>query len=537
VSMKKIIAPTLLVVLTGWMLVQLPLAIADRSSSYDWFDPLIEIRHILTTRYVNEPDQEAMRLGAIEGMLGALDDPYTSFVPPARRRDFDKELRGTYVGIGAEVNVIDGYLTIISPMDGSPALDAGVMAGDKVIKIDGEEIYDEPIQTSIDRLLGEPNTRVTIRVRRVDGAEEDLSITRRRIVTRTVRGLRRDGEQWNHCLDDDLGIYYARISQFNNSTGRDLRAALGELIESGMDALVLDLRDNPGGGLNTAVEVADIFLDSGTIVSVRDRAGKGGSVDASRNGTMPNFPMIVLVNSGSASASEIVAGALQDNGRAKVLGSRTFGKGSVQELRELPFGSGMLKYTTAHYHLPSSRNLNRMPDSDVWGVDPDPGFVIPMSDQDYTEMLLARREYEIIRERGEEPIQCAQLEWVRDELKDIQLAAALEALQLRLRGEDWPTFSEDDSTLVSLDQQLTRATRERARLMERLNQLDRRISELHELAEGAGREPLLPEGVEIVGGRIIITDSLGNTIRSYRIVGGILDLALQTMHLRPERVE
>jgi carboxyl-terminal processing protease len=534
VSMKKIIAPTLLVVLTGWVLVQLPMAIADRSSSYDWFDPLIEIRHILSARYVTEPDQDAMRQGAIDGMLNSLDDPYTTFIPPARRRDFDKELRGTYVGIGAEVNVINGYLTIISPMDGSPALEAGVMAGDQVIKIDGEDIFEEEIQDSIDRLMGEPNTQVTIRVRRVDGSEEDITVTRRQIVTRTVRGLRRDGEQWNHCLDEDLGIYYARISQFNDGTSRDLRGTLSELIEQGMDALVLDLRDNPGGGLNTAVQIADIFLDAGPIVSVRDRSGKGGSVEASSNGTLPDFPMVVLVNGASASASEIVAGALQDNGRAKVLGTRTFGKGSVQELRELPFGSGMLKFTTAHYHLPSSRNINRMPDSDLWGVDPDPGFVVRMSDQDYTEMVLARREYEIIRGASEAPIGCASAGWVRNDLKDIQLASAIEALQHRLRGEDWPDFGTENGAVATLEQELARTTRERARLIERLRQVERRIGDLYEQSETAGRESLLPEGVEIVGGRIIITDPNGKTIGTYLIEGGNLELALQTLRLLPE---
>lgn len=536
-SMKKIVAPTLLVVLTGWLLVQLPLAIADRSNAYDWFDPLIEIRHILTTRYVTEPDQEAMRQGAIEGMIESLDDPYTSFVPPARRQDFDKELRGTYVGIGAEVNVIDGYLTIISPMDGSPALEAGVMAGDKVIQIDGEDIFEEPIQESIDRLMGEPNTTVDIRVRRVDGSEEDLTVTRRRIVTRTIRGLRRDGETWNHCLDDQHGIYYARISQFNDGTSRDLRDTLEQLIERDMEAFVLDLRDNPGGGLNTAAQIADLFLDSGTIVTVRDRAGKGGSIDASPNGTLPEFPMVVLVNSASASASEIVSGALQYNDRAKVLGTRTFGKGSVQELRELPFDSGMLKYTTAHYHLPSSRNINRMPDSEVWGVDPDPGWTVSMSDQDYTEMLLARREYEVIRDRDGEQIGCAGLEWVRDELKDIQLASAMEALQQYRRSGEWPVFSDEDSTVVSLDQELARATRERARLIERLSHVNDRIDELHQQAEDVGREPLLPDGVDIVGGRIVITDADGKTIATYRIDGGNLELALQTMVLQPDTNE
>jgi carboxyl-terminal processing protease len=537
VRTKKILAPALLVILTGWLLIQLPIAIADRSSAYDWFDPLIDIRHILDSRYVTAPDMNAMREAAIAGMLEALDDPYTTYIPPARRSDFEKDLRGTYVGIGAEVNIIDGYLTIVSPMDGSPALAAGIMAGDKIIRIDGEDIFDEPIQQSIDRLMGEPNTQVTVRVRRVDGAEEDLTITRRRIITRTVRGLRRDGEHWNHCLDDSLGIFYARISQFTESTGGDLRETLVSLLDMGMKGLVLDLRDNPGGGLNTAVQVTDLFLQSGTIVTVRDRAGEGSSVSASAPGTLPDFPMVVLINSASASASEIVAGALQVNGRAKVLGTRSYGKGSVQELRELPFGAGIIKFTTAHYHLADSRNINRMPDSDTWGVDPDPGFVVPMTDQDYFEMLRARREFEIIRAQGDEPVGCAGLSWVRDDLMDKQLAAAIEALQARREGRDWPSFGDEASATVAMDQELTRAAQERARLIERLSRVEQRIGELQHHLDDDDRRRLLPEDAEIAGGQMLITDRHGNAIATFRITGGNLELALRAAQLEPVREE
>jgi carboxyl-terminal processing protease len=533
VRIKRILAPLLLVGLSGALLAQLPIAIADRAAAYEWFNPIIDVRDTLLRRYATAPDESKMQRAMLEAMVGSLDDPHTVYIPPNDRADFDKQLRGTYVGIGAEVTQIDGYLTIISPMDGSPALEAGIMAGDIVLEIKGKSTFNEPVNDSIGRLVGEPGTPVSVRVRHTDGSEADLTITRRQIVTRTVRGLRRMGEQWNHCVDESLGIHYVRITQFNETTRSELEQVLERLNRRGLNGLVLDLRDNGGGALQSAGQVADLFLDSGQIVSIRDRNGQGPTFAATPEGTLPNFPMVILVNGASASASEIVAGALKENGRAKVLGTRTFGKGSVQEVRELPYDQGVLKFTTAHYHLPSGRNINRQPDSVEWGVDPDPGFVIAVTPEEHRARMLARREYEVIREVDETAPSCAEPSWIREHLLDAQLAVAVEAVQERVRGNPWPAPGGDEPALIAFEQELQNAAERRIRMLEQLEKLENRMAELQELADAAGREPLLPADVDLRAGTITVRDRHGNVIGSFRIEAGDLNMALRGVDLTP----
>jgi carboxyl-terminal processing protease len=534
--MKRIVAPALLVILGGALLVQLPIAIAQRTSQYDLFDPIIDVHHLLESRFVDSArlKDEEMRLAMIDAMITTLDDPHTVYVPPQEEADFDKVLRGTYVGIGCEVEIVNHYLTIVSPMDGSPALEAGVLAGDIVLEIEGQSTLDLDVTQCINRLMGEPGTPVSIKVRHLDGTEEDLSIVRRQIVTRTVKGLRRDGEKWNHCIDDKQGLAYIHVTQFNDSTSDELKLALDGLQQRGLNGLVLDLRDDPGGGLPTAVEMADLFLEQGTIVTIKPRTEEPRSFTATAAGTLPDFPMIVLVNGGSASASEIVAGALKENGRAKVLGTRTFGKGSVQEVRELDYNRGVLKYTTAYYLLPSGRNINRSPDSEVWGVDPDPGMVVPMSDEDLRDMYEARRDFEIIRQ-GNGPIsECVDASWVRTTLKDEQLARAIDALSTRVQTGEWPEVGgEENAAVVALDQELSRAMDLRGDLLQRIATLEDRIAELHELDARAGKAPLLPPDIDLLGGTLTVADKHGNVVGTYRIEDGDLELALGSVKLSP----
>ncbi|MCH6552489.1 MAG: hypothetical protein IH804_10860, partial [Planctomycetes bacterium] len=286
--------------------------------------------------------------------------------------------------------------------------------------------------------------------------------------------------------------------------------------------------------LPAAERMADLFLEEGVVVSVRGRdGGERHIAHAKRAGTLPRLPMVVLVNGNSASASEIVAGALQDHGRARVLGTRSYGKGSVQEVRELPFGRGTLKFTSAHYYLPSGRSLQRGDDSTVWGVDPDPGLVVAVSDEDYGKMIRARREYEVIRKPQELLDPCAHPAWIRENLLDEQLARATEALQMRVGDGEWPAAGEDDSGVVAFGQELGRVTGLRARLLEDLARTDDRIRELRKLAAEVGRPPLLPPDVDLLEGTLTITDKDGNLIGAYRIDGGDLELALGTVELTP----
>ncbi len=531
---KKTIGPMLLIMLFGALLVQLPLAIADRSSAYEWFDPIVDVRHLLVERFVDQPDDTAMQKAMIQAMIRTLDDPYTMYVPPEREREFNKELRGTYVGIGAEVNQIDGFLTIVTPMDDSPALEAGVQAGDIVLEIDGVSTFEREVNDSINLLLGEAGTPVDIRVRHLDGSEQDITIVRRQIVARTVKGVRREGQAWNHWLDPKLGIGYIRLSQFTDATVDELRAVIDQLGKNDLNGLVFDVRDNPGGDLSAAIAVTNLFLREGVVVSLKGRKQRERSWSADTDGTLPNFPMVVLINGRSASASEIFAGAVQDNGRAKVLGARSFGKGSVQEVHELPFHRGTLKLTSARYYLPSGRNLSRDSDSVVWGVDPDPGFVVPMSDDEYRQMRLARREYEIIRAQSNDDGQdWSDSEWIREQAKDPQLASALDALQLRLRGEEWPILGQDNAGVLAMEQEIQRWIDERRHLLSRLNDVETRLLELNNLAAKAGRPPLLPPEIATDDATLTIRDKYGNMIGTYRLEEGDLELALRQVRLSP----
>lgn len=536
--MKRLIAPSLIAVLAVAMLVQLALAIGDRTSAYEWFDPIVDIRGILMRDFVREPDAERMQREMITAMIETLEDPHTTWVPPAREADFNKELRGTYVGIGAEVNIIDDYLTIISPMDGSPALDAGVLAGDVVTEIEGESTFQMPIDECIDRLMGEPNTQVTFRVRHVDGTEEDITITRRQIVTRTVRGVRRIGEEWSYCVDEDLGLSYIRITQFTGSTLGELQQVLEELRGNQLNGLVLDLRDNPGGALRAAVEMSDLFLDSGVIVSVRGRnEQENRTFEASSPGTLPAFPMVVLLNGASASASEIVAGALQENGRAKVLGTRSFGKGSVQEIRELDFGRGTLKYTAAYYYLPGGRNLHRIDGATVWGVDPDPGLVVPVTDEEYVARFRAQRELEIIREQNGEIEPCVTPEWIREHELDEQFALAVEVLRERVAGDPWRMVSDAESADVAVNTELEREAEIRSRILEQLHRSNERIQRLQGVADAIDVKMLVPDDVDLAGGEIELRDKLGNVVATFRLAGGDIETALRSLDLEPASQE
>jgi len=537
VRIKRVVVPTLLTVLTAALLVQLPMAIAERTNGYEFFDPLLDIRQILINDYVQKPDAKKMQQSAIDGMVNSLDDPYTTYVPPSDKTEFEKQLRGTYVGIGAEVNKQDGYLTIVTPMADSPALHAGIRSGDKVLEIEGESTLDLSIQECIDNLLGEPGTDVHIKVRHENGVEEDITITRQRIVTPTIKGLRRAGEQWTYCIDPKRNIAYIRITQFNSDTVSELRKAL-ETFQSRHDTdvkgLILDVRDNPGGALRTAVEVADLFLAEGEIVSVRGRNDER-AFHAGKEDTLPDFPMVVIANGQSASASEIVSGALQDNERAKMLGTRTFGKGSVQEVRELEYGRGTLKFTTAYYYLPSGRNIDRHNDSKVWGVDPNPGYVVQIADDKYIEMLERRREFEVIRngDDAQQTQRCADAQWIEQHLRDPQLAAAIKAVQARVDGNDWPKVGGENPTQVAFDESLQRTIESRNRLQREVQRLEQRIRELQGLAQEAGHKTVLPEDAQLTDGVIEIRDKDGKVIGRYRIEGGNVELALEGLSLKP----
>lgn len=482
-SGPRLLAILLIVGIGAVLVARLPGAISARLADARLVDPVVDITHLVDRYYYREYNEEEMRLGAIRGMLNTLEDPYTEYIPPARQEEFDKIVRGEFVGIGAQIQMNDdGWLEIISPLDDSPALLAGLQAGDLIVAVDGSSTWQRDVQLIIDQLTGTPGSDVRVTVQRAlddgtapanalepsvpgelvindrapgevgaegepavtapgppEGAERfDLVITRDRIQTQTVRGLHRDGSEWLWMVDPEQQIAYVRISQFTGETILRFPAVLRQLLDRGMNGLVLDLRQNTGGSLEAAIMVSDLFLESGEIVSVEGRRRARDSASARAQGTLPDFPMAILVDRASASASEIVAGALSDNGRAIVVGERTFGKGSVQAIVPLPSGNGQLKITEGNYYLPSGRSLHRHPDSEVWGVDPTEGFRVTLTDDEFIRLWNTRREQEVIRPNGDDDdARWSDPSWIREQLHDPQLAVAVDAIQTVLRTGEW----------------------------------------------------------------------------------------------------
>ncbi len=528
---KRIAAPAILVILFGVLFIQLPVALADRSSEYVWFNPIIDVRRVLVDRFAEPVDEDAMQRAIIEAIVNSLDDPYTTYVPPQDEDAFERQLMGTYVGIGAEVNMTDGHLTIVSPLPDSPALEAGMLPGDVVLEIEGESTYGMTIEECIELLVGEEGTDVTVRVRHRDGEEAELTITRRRIVSRTVRGLQRIDEDWDYWLDPDNRIAYVRLTQFTDNSAGELERTMQRLHGMGLEGLILDLRNNPGGSLDAAIQVADLFLDDGEIVSVKNRGQKERSTRARSRNTLPDSPMLVLVNQTSASASEVVSGALRDNSRARVLGMRTFGKASVQEVRPLPDGAGTLRYTAGYYYLPSGRNLHRRPDSETWGVDPDPGLVIPVEDEDFITMMRNRRPYEIMGQTEGEEASWNDPEWLENELGDVQLARALEAMRLRLAGEDWPHFTDTEPGVSTVTTELEQYSDRRQQLLEQVEHVEEKIRSLQDLPEAAAGR-MIDADHSLEDGTMTVRDANGKVVGEFRIVDGDVEMALRSLRLQ-----
>ncbi|MEM9253288.1 MAG: S41 family peptidase [Planctomycetota bacterium] len=454
---------------------------ARSNSVYQQLDLLVDVRHEIVQNYVEDPDAEALTEAAVRGMIESLDDPYTTYLTPEDVLDLQKHVSGTFSGIGAEITTQPGRLTIVTPLEDSPAWDAGVMAGDTVLEIDGTSTEDISVQDAVKLLTGEAGTDVTIKVRHETGEEEEITITRGVIEVQTVRGFRRDADQaFDFMLDDDNAIGYVRLTSFSEKTVEDLEEVLVELEAQGMRGLIIDVRFDPGGLLTAAVAISDMFLDDGErIVSIKGRReGSERAFDATSDTLVdPGIEVVILANEASASASEILAGALSENDRALMVGTRTFGKGSVQNVRMLDASPGAIKLTNAYYYLPSGRNIHRRPDKDTWGVDPSAGSYVPMTPDQISEMIDVRRAGDSVRERKEasEPVTP---EWLAEDLKDPQLSAALTAVLGKLDTGDWPTVGEDGADALAKAGQLEGLERRREALMDALASLDDRIDKL-----------------------------------------------------------
>jgi carboxyl-terminal processing protease len=369
-------------------------SMAARDDDYAFVRTLVEIHRLVAANWVDAVDEDHLRTGAIDGMLGEL-DPFTNYVPAEHEEEFDRALEGSFKGVGIQLNQLeDGRIEVATPIDGSPAVRAGVQAGDIILKVNGESIEGLRIPELIKKVTGPIGSQVTMKVRHLDGREVELSMTRQEIIVPVCKGFgRKDDNSWRWFVSENPKIAYVRVTQFTPDVAQRLRDVLEPLISDGLRGLVLDLRFDPGGRLDQARDVVNLFIDHGVIVSTKGR-NRPEEVYTAKPGQMlqPYFPMIVLVNGYSASASEVVAGSLQDNRRALVLGSRSYGKGSVQELIPLDARDGELKLTVAYYYLPSGRCVHRRKDSTDWGVDPQ--ITVPMDTAAEASLLRAWDEQE-----------------------------------------------------------------------------------------------------------------------------------------------
>jgi carboxyl-terminal processing protease len=338
---------TLLFVLT------LSLGGANKGSASDKaYEPIklfTEVLDIIQKQYVDELPPKEIIYGAIRGTLRGL-DPHSSFLDPEMYREMQVETSGSFGGLGIEITLRDDVLTVVAPIEGTPAYRAGILPGDRIVKIEGMATKEMQLADAVKRMRGKPGTKITISIMREGWAEpKDFGITREQIRVQSVK-----------TQDLDTGIGYIRLRQFQEQTAADLDGILEKYVKNGkLEGLVLDLRNNPGGLLTSSVDVAEKFLDPGKLIVYTEGRVRNQNMrfQGQNKKGYTDFPMVVLVNQGSASASEIVAGALQDWGRAVVIGTQTFGKGSVQTIIPLSDGSG-LRLTTAKYFTPKGRIIH-----------------------------------------------------------------------------------------------------------------------------------------------------------------------------------
>ncbi len=322
-------------------------AAAKPSDTYKSLENFSNVLSLVQKNYVEEVSPSQLLEGSIKGMLSSL-DPHSSYLKPEDFKELKLETKGSFTGIGVEITIRDNFLTVVSPIEGTPGYRVGLKAGDRIVKINGKSTKNMGLMEAVRKLRGPKGTKVEISVFRKGWSElKKITITRDVIPLHSVK--------WKML---EPGYAYIRITNFQAKTTRDFKTALKKINSKGrIRGLIIDLRNNPGGLLSQAVRISDIFIDEGVIVSTRGRVKDQNTVYRARSGgTRHSFPIVILVNEGSASASEIVAGALQDHGKAIIMGTKTFGKGSVQTIIPMANGAG-LRLTTARYYTPKGRSI------------------------------------------------------------------------------------------------------------------------------------------------------------------------------------
>ncbi len=361
-----------------------PARAAETDSAY----PSLELFAIVIEKVRNEYvdgkklTYQELVYGALKGMINTL-DPHSEFMPPVQYDELQKDTEGKFGGLGIMIDMRDNFITVVAPMEDTPGSRAGILAGDRIIKIDGASAEKLGVTDAVDKLRGDPGTEVTVTIMRpATGMVKDIKLKREEIKVDMVKDL--DNKRDFPLGPDKIG--YVRLVQFGENTGAELESALRKLKGQGMQALIIDLRNNPGGLLDQAVAVCSKFLRRGVLVVSTEGRNPGPDTKLyNANGSgdeLDGMPIVVLVNNDSASAAEIVAGCLQDRGRALIMGEKTFGKGSVQSIIPLQDGAA-LKLTTAKYYTPAHKVIHGQ------GITPD--SIVPMSDDDERALLMRQR--------------------------------------------------------------------------------------------------------------------------------------------------
>ena len=374
-------------------------------------DQFVLAMQLVEDNYVEPVKAEQLFENAMMGMVGNLDE-YSAYISPQQFQLFSQNIDQQFVGIGI---IVQGppqtnQLTVVTPVYDSPAYRAGLRAGDVILEIDGQRAEMWSVDQAVERIKGPQGTTVTLTIQH-EGTDQrsTVVVARDLIQTRSVLGdTRADHGKWNYYLEEDPTIGYIRITTFGERTSEEMKDVLrfrGHPIK----ALILDLRGNPGGLLSAAVEVSDMFINQGVIVSIRGRRKEDRETySASPKNTIfdPAIPMVVLVDGYSASASEIVSACLKDHGRAAIVGQRTWGKGTVQNVIMMEHGKAALKLTTASYWRPNGKNIHRRrgaSEADDWGVRPSAGLEVVLTAEQYRKVLEQRRDRDILREGTEQP--------------------------------------------------------------------------------------------------------------------------------------
>jgi carboxyl-terminal processing protease len=370
------------------------------NEDYEFYKSLADTIDQVERNYVKPIDRRELMEAAIKGVLSKL-DPYSNYISPDEIGGFRTSVESQFGGIGIQITPDDGQIKVSSPLVGTPAYKAGVMAGDRILSIEGQSTRGQSLDEVVRRLKGDIGTSVTFTVRHaLTGKEETFTIKREMIHVDTVMGeSRQPDDSWNFMLDPDQHIGYIRVSAFSRDTAGDLKQALEKLKQQKMRGLIIDLRFNPGGLLTSAVDVCNMFISDGRIVSTKGRNTPERVWDATPSTKFEGFPMVVLVNEYSASASEIVSACLQDHHRAIIIGERTWGKGSVQNVIDLEDGKSALKLTTATYTRPNGHNIHRFPDAketDEWGVKPNDGMEVRLSDSEMAALVTDRHQRDMV---------------------------------------------------------------------------------------------------------------------------------------------